>query len=108
MRKDISSLLKVLKRRSLPATATFVSVIGGSVIYLAVTPRLYETSGRLILDEKQVSVSQLGRELSQVPLTTPGGSNPLATQAELIKSQQVLQKAIAKIELSKKNNNRQT
>ncbi|MBD2526695.1 polysaccharide biosynthesis tyrosine autokinase [Nostoc sp. FACHB-133] len=102
MRKDISSLLKVLKRRSLPATATFVSVIGGSVIYLAVTPRLYETSGRLILDEKQVSVSQLGRELSQVPLTTPGGSNPLATQAELIKSQQVLQKVIAKIDSPKK------
>ncbi|WP_392482950.1 GumC family protein [Nostoc sp. C110] len=102
MRKDISSLLKVLKRRSLPATATFVSVIGGSVIYLVVTPRLYETSGRLILDEKQVSVSQLGRELSQVPVTTPGGSNPLATQAELIKSQQVLQKAIAKIDSPKK------
>ncbi|MFN6567631.1 GumC family protein [Dendronalium sp. ChiSLP03b] len=50
-----------------------------------------------MLNEKQVSVSQLGRELSQVPLTAPGGSNPLATQAELVKSQQVLQKAIARL-----------
>jgi len=97
MGKEISSLAKVLKRRSIPAITTFTSVIGGSVVYLAVAPRLYETSGRLILDEKQISVSQLGRDLSQVPLTTPGNSNPLATQAELIKSQQVLQKAIAQI-----------
>ena len=98
MGKNISALLiKVLKRHSLPAIATFASVIGGSLIYLAVTPRLYETTGRLMLDEKQVSVSQLGRDLSQAPLTTPGGSNPLATQAELIKSQRVLQRAIAQI-----------
>lgn len=102
MRKDILYLLKVLKRRSLPAIATFTSVIGGSVVYLAITPRLYETSGRLMLGEKQVSVSQLGRDLSQVPLTTPGGSNPLATQSELVKSQQVLQKAIAQISYPKK------
>jgi capsular exopolysaccharide synthesis family protein len=97
MGTEISSLIEVLKRRSLPTIATFASVIGGSVVYLAVSPRLYETSGRLILDEKQVSVSPLGRDLSQVSSTTPGGSNPLATQAELIKSEQVLQKAIAQI-----------
>lgn len=98
MGKNISSLLKkVLKRHSIPAIATFASVIGGSVVYLAVTPRLYKTSARLMLDEKQVSVSQLGRDLSQVPVTTPGGSNPLATQAELIKSQRVLQRAIAQL-----------
>ncbi|RCJ22314.1 chain-length determining protein [Nostoc minutum NIES-26] len=102
MGKEISSLLEVFKRRSLPAIVTFTSVIAGSVIYLAVTPRLYKTSGRLMLNEKQVSVSQLGRELSQVPLTAPGGSNPLATQAELVKSQQVLQKAIARLSPSEK------
>ncbi|MBW4643046.1 MAG: polysaccharide biosynthesis tyrosine autokinase [Goleter apudmare HA4340-LM2] len=97
MGKDISSLLKVLKRRGLPTVTTFASVIGGSVAYTTVTPRLYETSGRLMLDEKQVSVSQLGRDLSQLPSVTPGGPNPIATQAELIKSQRVLQRALTRL-----------
>ena len=94
MEKGISSLLTVLMRRSLPALATFVAVIGGAFAYLNVAPRLYETSSRLILDQKQVSLSELGRDLTQVANATPGGPNPLADQAELVKSQWVLDKAI--------------
>ncbi|MEO1377056.1 MAG: Wzz/FepE/Etk N-terminal domain-containing protein, partial [Cyanobacteria bacterium J06635_10] len=94
MEKGISSLLIVLKRRSLPALATFVAVIGGAFAYLNVTPRLYESSARLMLSRKQVSVSELGRDLSQVGNTIPGGASPLADQAELVKSQRVLEKAI--------------
>lgn len=94
MEKSFSSLLMVLRRRSLPALATFAAVIGGAVAYLSVTPRLYETSARLMLDEKQVSVSELGRDLTQIANTMPGGPSPLADQAELVKSQRVLQKAI--------------
>lgn len=94
MEKGISSLLTVIMRRSVPAVATFVAVIGGAFAYLNVTPRLYETSSRLMLDEKQVSLSELGRDLTQVANATPGGANPLADQAELVKSQWVLDKAI--------------
>lgn len=94
MEKGISSLLTVVMRRSLPALATFVAVIGGAFVYLRVTPRVYETSARLMLDQKQVSVSELGRDLTQVANATPGGANPLADQAELVKSQRVLHKAI--------------
>ena len=81
-------------RRGLPAGATFVAVIGGAFTYLTVTPRVYETSARLMLDEQQASVSELGRDLSQVANSTPGGPSPLADQAELVKSQRVLEKAI--------------
>ena len=94
MEKGISSLLKVVMRRGLPAGATFVAVIGGAFTYLTVTPRVYETSARLMLDEQQTSVSELGRDLSQVANSTPGGPSPLADQAELVKSQRVLEKAI--------------
>lgn len=94
MEKGISSLLKVVMRRSLPAGATFVAVIGGAFTYLSVTPRVYETSARLMLDAQQASVSELGRDLSQVANSTPGGPSPLADQAELVKSQRVLEKAI--------------
>jgi len=37
--------------------ATFISVICGALAYLVVTPRLYEAKVRLILDDKQVSIS---------------------------------------------------
>jgi len=40
-----------------PAIATFISVICGALAYLVVTPRLYEAKVRLILDDKQVSIS---------------------------------------------------
>ncbi|MEA5593803.1 polysaccharide biosynthesis tyrosine autokinase [Rivularia sp. UHCC 0363] len=94
MEKGISSLLTVLKRRSLPALATLIAAIGGAVVYLSVTPRVYETSTRLMLDDKQVSVSELGRDLTQMGSQMPGGPSPLADQAELVKSQRVLEKAI--------------
>jgi len=96
MDKGISSLLGVLKRRSLPASATFAAVIGGAIAYLAVTPRQYEASARLILDDKGVSISDLGRNLTQLSSGTPGGASPLADQAELIKSQRVLKRALTK------------
>ena len=97
MEKGISSLLAVLKRRALPALVTFTAVIGGAFAYLTVTPRLYETSARLIQDDRRVSVSELGRDLTQVSSGTPGGPSPLANQAELVKSERVLERAIASL-----------
>ena len=60
MNNSIVSIFTVLQRRSLPAIATFAAVITGAVYYLNVTPRIYETSARLILDYKFASVSELG------------------------------------------------
>jgi capsular exopolysaccharide synthesis family protein len=97
MEKGISSLLAVARRRALPAIATFAAVIGGAFVYLAVTPNLYQTSVRLMMDDKRISVSELGRDLTQVSSNTPGGASPLADQAELVKSKPVLERAIAKV-----------
>ncbi|MBW4630544.1 MAG: polysaccharide biosynthesis tyrosine autokinase [Iphinoe sp. HA4291-MV1] len=93
MEKGVSTVLAVLKRRSIPAIAAFVAVIGGAIAYLAVTPSKYEAYARVMLDDKRVSVSELGRDLTQVSANAPGIS-PLADQAELIKSQRVLEQAI--------------
>ncbi|MBD2388329.1 GumC family protein [Cylindrospermum sp. FACHB-282] len=98
MEKNIASLPLVLKRRFWPALATFTAVIGASVAYLTFTPRLYQASARLMLDDKRVSLSDLGRDLTQVPAGTPGGASPLADQAELVKSQPVLARAWAKVD----------
>jgi len=95
MEKGISSLLMVLKRRSVPALATFAAVISGAFAYLSVAPNVYQAHARLMLTGKQVSVSELGRDLTQVGNAVPGGSSPLADRAELVKSQRVLEKAIS-------------
>ncbi len=100
MDRSLSSLSSAWQRRKLPALATFVSVIAGSFVYLSHSPLLYEVKGRLILEERQVSVSEVGRDLSQLPSSVPGGSNPLATQAELIKSKDILHRALDKVILS--------
>jgi capsular exopolysaccharide synthesis family protein len=97
MAKSISSLPSVLKRHRWPALATFASVIGASIAYLVVTPPVYKVTARLMLDDKQVSVSELGRDLSQVSAGTPGGPSPIANQAELVKSQRVLKQAVDKV-----------
>jgi len=97
MGKSISSLPSVLKRHRWPALATFASVIGASIAYLSVAPPVYQVTARLMLDDKNVSVSELGRDLSQVSSGTPGGPSPIANQAELVRSQRVLKGAVNKV-----------
>ena len=97
MGKNISSLPSVLKRQRWPALATFASVIGTSILYLSFTPPVYQVTARLMLDDKKVSVSELGRDLSKVAAAAPGGSNPIANQAELVRSQRVLKGAVDKV-----------
>jgi polysaccharide biosynthesis transport protein len=101
---NISSLLAVLNRRALPALVTFTAVIGGAFAYLTVTPRLYQASARLIQDDRRVSVSELGRDLTSVSSGAPGGPSPLANQAELVKSERVLERAVALVSLKSTNN----
>lgn len=97
MDRNFSSLGAVLRRRFWPALATFTSVIGASIAYMILTPPLYEATARLIVDDKRVSVSELGRDLTKLPESRPGRSDPNATQAELIKSQNVLQQAVEEV-----------
>lgn len=97
MGTSISSLPSVFKRHYLPALATLASVIGASIAYLVVAPKMYQVSARLMIEEKKVSVSELGRDLSQVPSGTPGGPNPMANQSEIVRSERVLKRAVEKI-----------
>src|SRR6476646_10368207 len=97
MEKNISSLISVLKRQRWSALATFTSVIGTSILYLIFAPPIYQVTGRLMLDDKKVNISELGRDLSRISASTPGGPNPMANQAELIKSQHLLQGSVDKV-----------
>ncbi|MBE9188823.1 polysaccharide biosynthesis tyrosine autokinase [Gloeocapsopsis crepidinum LEGE 06123] len=97
MQESISSLKSVFKQHRWPAIVTFISVICGSLVYLVVTPPKYETSVRVMLNDKQLSVSDIGRDLTQ--LSEIGQSNPIATQAELARSERVLVQAVTQVSL---------
>lgn len=93
MENSISSVLTILKRRSFPALLMFAGVLGGACVYILTAPKTYEAAVRLMVDEKRgTSVSELGRDLTQV--SNSQGNSPLANQAEVVKSERVLQKAL--------------
>jgi polysaccharide biosynthesis transport protein len=97
MSTNLKSLPTVIQRHLFPALATFAATIGASLVYVAVTPPEYEGSARLMLDGKQASVSELGKDLSQISSAIPGGASPMGNQAELIKSERVLKRALGKV-----------
>ena len=66
--------------------------MGGALAYLALTPEQYAASARLTVEDERTSVSDIGQTLTATDEL--GGSNPIVTQAEVVKSQGVLQSAI--------------
>jgi polysaccharide biosynthesis transport protein len=86
-----------IKRNSVPALITLGAVITTAWFYAQKAPRIYETSARMMLDDRSKSVSELGRALTKLPDNVPGGSSAIATQAELIKSERVLKRALESI-----------
>ncbi len=90
------SLTSVLKKHYSIALLTFISTIGASVLYLNITPSRYKTSAKLIVGEQEVNVSNLGQQLTEKNIKTPGKiADPVATQAELVKTKNVLQRALS-------------
>ena len=87
----------LLKRHALPVCMTLCAAIGAALFYGQKAPRSYESSARLVLDDRTRSISELGRNLTKLPDNVPGGSTAIATQAELIKSEGVLRRALATI-----------
>jgi polysaccharide biosynthesis transport protein len=86
----------VIKRNFWNALAAFASAVGASLVYLVITQPLYQASSRLILDERRTSVSELGRNLAAAPV--PGNANPIATQAELVTSKQLIVRSLSLIQ----------
>ena len=97
MERSLSSLASVLKRRVWIALSTFGSVITTSVLYFIFAPPMYEVTAQLMVDYRQVGVSELGRDISQLSSYSSREASPLATQAELIESERVLKRAVNQV-----------
>lgn len=97
MDNSFSLIAAVFGRWRWPALATFAAVMAGAIGYLAFTPPIYESTASILVDNKQLSASDLGREVAERPILSNG--NPMANQAELAKSRRILNKALTQASL---------
>jgi polysaccharide biosynthesis transport protein len=97
MDKSFSLLPAIFGRWRWPALFTFAAVIAGAIGYLIFAPSTYEATVKILVDNKQLSVSELGRQIAEKPEIL--NANPIATQAELAKSQRILDKALTQASL---------
>ena len=68
------------------------------ILQIVLSEPVYEASARLTVDHRSISLSNLGQAINDQRSELPSGANLLATQMELIKSEQVLQPALERIE----------
>jgi polysaccharide biosynthesis transport protein len=91
---------QILKRRWLPALAVFASVVALSAYSTLKEKAVYEAEGKLLFKKSTPgsALTELGKEIGQL---TPAAeqSNPLTTEIELIRSVEVVEKTINKLQL---------
>ena len=90
-----SNLLKITKRRLPNALMGFSGVLLGAILYLIFAQKNYQATTSIILEARQESISELGKNLNNI-VSNSNEYSPLANQAELIKSKPVLNNALEK------------
>ncbi|MGF1540311.1 MAG: GumC family protein [Pleurocapsa sp.] len=94
-----SIFISTFKRHSSIALGTFIATIVTSALYLIITPKQYKASAKLIVGEQEVSISELGQQLTDRNSRIFSRSvDPVATQAELVKSSQILERVLQDLE----------
>ena len=89
---NLSTLLSILKRRYPAALMGFSGVLLGAILYLIFAQRSYQTTASIILEDRQESISELGKNLSSV--LDSREYSPLASLLELVRSKSVLNSAV--------------
>ncbi len=94
---------QAVKRRWLPGTATFLSIfLLGAIVSISKSP-IYQAQAKLRFKKNNVSstLTELSKEIGTLaPLAEK--SNPLNTEAEVIRSHPLIQKTISELQLKDK------
>jgi len=98
---DFNRYLQVLKRRWIPATATFAGILGISLIAALTNQEVYEAEAQLQIkpDNTKAVYGIEGVEGETDGGYNPNDKDPLETEAKLIKSKPVVQKLIKELDL---------
>jgi capsular exopolysaccharide synthesis family protein len=97
---DLQQFWYVLKRRWLPASIVVASVFGLAVLWTYTRKPVYESQGKLVFTKKDASSSLAGLsdKLGDISGLT-GTSNPVETEAEIIRSHPIVTKVINSLDL---------
>lgn len=93
--------LLVLKRRWLPATGVFISVLTATLVWTAFKKPVYIAEGKLKFERTNPtsSITGVGKEIGTLePLVDK--SNPLTTETEVIRSNPIVQTTIHQLRLT--------
>jgi capsular exopolysaccharide synthesis family protein len=95
----------VLKRRWLPTTITFSTVVALALLAAVTRKPVYEADGQvLIQSDRSAKLANLGdidNRLGEIDLLTQT-SDPLSTEAEILRSRPIVQQTIKELKLTQK------
>ena len=96
---DFNRYLQVLKRRWLPATATFAGILGISLIAALSSEEVYEAEAQLQIKpdntEEVLGIKGVAKEQE----TRFDSKDPLETEAKILKSRPIVNKVIEQLDL---------
>jgi capsular exopolysaccharide synthesis family protein len=100
---DFQQYWSILKRRWLPITIIFASVFGLSTVLTLTQKPIYEAEGKLRLDKNNSlsSLTGVAEKVGEISGVT-NLSNPLETEAEIIRSNPLVEKVISDLALKDK------
>ncbi len=97
---DIGNYLLILKKHWLATVVVFVSVSGLTGYYTYTQKPVYESQGKLLFNKtsRVSSLTDISEKVGD-PSSLTQQSNPLETEAEIIRSNPIIQKTIASLHL---------
>ena len=96
---DFQKYWLVLKRRWIPATAIFISMVGFSLIYAFSLDKIYEAEAQILIKvDRTAKLTGLENSTGEIKgLATD--SDPLATEAKILESRPIVEKLIEELDL---------
>ena len=100
---DFQKYWLVLKRRWIPATAVFVTIVGSSLAYSLSLDKIYEAEAQLLIKvDRSAKLTGLDDGSGEIEGLT-ADSNPLTTEAQLVSSRPLINQLIEELDLRDDN-----
>lgn len=97
---DFQKYWLVLKRRWIPATVTWVCIVAGANIWSSSLPNIYEAQAELLIKvDRTAKLTGLENGTREIQGLVGADSNPLATEARIIRSRPIVEKLIKELDL---------
>lgn len=97
---DFQKYWFVLKRRWIPATATFVGIVTLAVIKSLSAPEIYQAEAKILIKLEDRFSELIGLQDSSGELKgLTNDSDPLATEAEIVRTRPIIDKLIKELDL---------